>query len=143
MNVHVFIVGSIGYFLIVYVATVSGYCPAPSSPIEDPTQIPGRFLNKKHDRVTKNNSKYKNTDYYWRDYVGVIPKDAVEGGTDKNGNATYIGQVYIRDKILPAIITQGCLTAKTTANGHFVTIDEDVKVFTILLPFWFQLWQYF
>ncbi|KAF2897898.1 hypothetical protein ILUMI_08277, partial [Ignelater luminosus] len=65
--------------------------------------------------------------YYWRDYIGVIPPDAIEGGTDGDGNPTYIGQVYIPNKILPAVITRGCAIAKTTAHGNFVTIDQDIK----------------
>ncbi|RZC36345.1 DUF3421 domain containing protein, partial [Asbolus verrucosus] len=32
--------------------------------------------------------------YYWRDYNGVIPSDALPAGKDFNGDDTYIGQVY-------------------------------------------------
>lgn len=32
-------------------------------------------------------------DYFWRDYYGVIPKDAVPGGTYYNSE-TFIGQTY-------------------------------------------------
>ncbi|XP_018562464.1 uncharacterized protein LOC108904403 [Anoplophora glabripennis] len=35
--------------------------------------------------------------YYWRDYTGMIPEDAVEGGHDKNNIPTYIGQVYVHN----------------------------------------------
>ncbi|RZB38913.1 DUF3421 domain containing protein [Asbolus verrucosus] len=36
-------------------------------------------------------------EYYWRDYTGLIPEDAMPGGKDINGNDTYIGQVYIHE----------------------------------------------
>ena len=32
--------------------------------------------------------------YYWREYTGVVPPDAVPGGRDANGQITYIGQAY-------------------------------------------------
>ncbi|RZC14261.1 DUF3421 domain containing protein, partial [Asbolus verrucosus] len=34
-------------------------------------------------------------DYYWRDYNGIIPKDALSGGKDANGKNVYIGQIYV------------------------------------------------
>lgn len=30
--------------------------------------------------------------YYWREYTGELPSDAVPGGSDKYGKTTYIGQ---------------------------------------------------
>ncbi|KAF2884631.1 hypothetical protein ILUMI_21539 [Ignelater luminosus] len=30
--------------------------------------------------------------YYWREYTGELPQDAVPGGLDKHGKTTYIGQ---------------------------------------------------
>ncbi|KAJ3645478.1 hypothetical protein Zmor_023128 [Zophobas morio] len=44
---------------------------------------------------TLNDAKCQDVDYYWRDYNGVVPFDAFPGGTDINGNDTYIGQVYV------------------------------------------------
>ncbi|RZC36411.1 DUF3421 domain containing protein, partial [Asbolus verrucosus] len=37
-------------------------------------------------------------DYYWRDYTGTIPEDAVVGGKDVNGKDIYIGQAYIKNE---------------------------------------------
>ena len=42
--------------------------------------------------------------YYWREYTGVIPDDAVEGGQAANGLPIYIGQVLYADKLIPAKI---------------------------------------
>ncbi|KAJ8961144.1 hypothetical protein NQ318_008824 [Aromia moschata] len=47
-------------------------------------------------------------DYYWRDYTGDIPQDAVEGGSDINKRTTYIGQVYVKNGgIIPVTIYPG------------------------------------
>lgn len=69
------------------------------------------------------------TDYYWRDYVGIIPNDAVQGGTDKAGNPTYVGQAYIRNfELLPVTIFPGCMFANTTAHGAEITTDKNIKI---------------
>jgi hypothetical protein len=34
-------------------------------------------------------------EYYWKEYAGVIPPDALPGGRDLDGRNTYIGQAYI------------------------------------------------
>jgi hypothetical protein len=39
--------------------------------------------------------KAHDVDYYWRDYNGLIPEDALPGGRDINGKDTYIGQIYM------------------------------------------------
>ncbi|RZC34219.1 hypothetical protein BDFB_003908, partial [Asbolus verrucosus] len=33
-------------------------------------------------------------EYYWRDYTGSIPRDAIIGGQTAKGDNVYIGQVY-------------------------------------------------
>lgn len=41
----------------------------------------------------------KISDYFWREYTGgIIPADAVRGGSDINGQDTYIGQAYIKNR---------------------------------------------
>ncbi|XP_063904869.1 uncharacterized protein LOC135123936 [Zophobas morio] len=37
-------------------------------------------------------------DYYWRDYDGHIPEDALPGGRDRDYKNIYIGQAYIKDE---------------------------------------------
>ncbi|RZC40625.1 DUF3421 domain containing protein [Asbolus verrucosus] len=57
-------------------------------------------------------------DYYWRDYTGEIPRDAVPGGLDINGRTTYVGQAYWNKwGILPGTIYPGNATIKLPLNG--------------------------
>ncbi|XP_044262490.1 uncharacterized protein LOC123009958 [Tribolium madens] len=37
-------------------------------------------------------------DYYWRQYTGEVPKDAVVGGQDINHKDIYIGQAYVKNE---------------------------------------------
>ncbi|KAF2897471.1 hypothetical protein ILUMI_08701 [Ignelater luminosus] len=68
-------------------------------------------------------------DYYWREYVGIIPEDAVEGGTDEFDNPTYVGQAYFEQfGLLPAIIFPACRKAHTTAHTSEVTTDKNIKI---------------
>jgi len=43
-------------------------------------------------------------DYCWRDYDGIIPQDALKGGTDKQGRPIYVGQVLYENKLIPGKI---------------------------------------
>lgn len=42
--------------------------------------------------------------YYWRDYKGEIPRDALAAGLDKEGNELYVGQVLYRGYLIPGRI---------------------------------------
>ncbi|XP_018562462.1 uncharacterized protein LOC108904402 [Anoplophora glabripennis] len=59
-----------------------------------------------------------NYDYYWRDYTGDIPGDAVEGGRDVNNRKTYIGQVFVKNHgIIPVTIYPGIKSVTANING--------------------------
>ncbi|KAJ3642674.1 hypothetical protein Zmor_025435 [Zophobas morio] len=46
--------------------------------------------------------------YYWRDYTGEIPDDALPGGHDINKKATFIGQAFLSNVgIVPGTIYPG------------------------------------
>jgi hypothetical protein len=61
-------------------------------------------------------------DYYWRDYYGKIPDDAVEGGKDIRGNPTYIGQAFVlHHGILIGQIYPGQISLTTSKEGIHVT----------------------
>ncbi|CAH1371055.1 unnamed protein product [Tenebrio molitor] len=63
-----------------------------------------------------------NLDYYWRDYYGKIPDDAVEGGKDIRGNPTYIGQAFVlHHGILIGQIYPGQISLTTSKEGIHVT----------------------
>lgn len=42
--------------------------------------------------------------YYWREFNGKIPQDALPGGINSEGVTTYIGQVFGRNLVIPAKI---------------------------------------
>jgi hypothetical protein len=47
-------------------------------------------------------------DYYWREYTGVIPRDAVAGGANINGEQVYIAQAYVKNHgLIPGQINAG------------------------------------
>lgn len=45
-------------------------------------------------------------DYYWRDFFGSVPSDAVEGGYSEINGSTYIGQALNID-VSPVEIHEG------------------------------------
>ncbi|KAK4874967.1 hypothetical protein RN001_014327 [Aquatica leii] len=46
-------------------------------------------------------------DFYWRDYNGEVPKDALPGGMDRDHKPTYIGQVVYSGVLVPGHIISG------------------------------------
>jgi hypothetical protein len=67
-------------------------------------------------------------DYYWRDYFGEIPDDAVPGGTDRNHEMTYIAQVYIpKQGILTTRLYKGSKSVTASRYGIH-TSDVFVKI---------------
>ncbi|XP_063915498.1 uncharacterized protein LOC135131617 [Zophobas morio] len=67
-------------------------------------------------------------DYYWRDYEGEIPDDALPAGSDRNHKATYVGQVYIAEHgLLPTRIYEGKQSVTASKNGIH-TSDVFVKI---------------
>ncbi|KAF5302555.1 hypothetical protein FQR65_LT00927 [Abscondita terminalis] len=71
--------------------------------------------------------------YYWRDYDGVIPRDALAGGLDENGEPIYIGQVLYYDKLLPAKIYPYDKNAYYTWGTEYST-RENVKILCTPYP---------
>ncbi|KAF5280047.1 hypothetical protein FQR65_LT03302 [Abscondita terminalis] len=46
-------------------------------------------------------------DFYWRDYNGIVPKDALPGGMDRERKPTYIGQAVSSGTLVPGEIISG------------------------------------
>jgi len=68
-------------------------------------------------------------DYYWREYRGIIPHDAVPGGTDKAGLPIYIGQAFVPSAgLLPACIYYGNTTAIASAALKIHYVDNYLKI---------------
>ncbi|KAJ8920601.1 hypothetical protein NQ315_004740 [Exocentrus adspersus] len=67
-------------------------------------------------------------DYYWRDYTGNIPYDAVDGGWDVNNETTYIGQVFVKDHgIIPVTIYPGITEVTANIKGLH-TLHSYIKI---------------
>ncbi|RZB94396.1 DUF3421 domain containing protein, partial [Asbolus verrucosus] len=66
--------------------------------------------------------------YYWRDFYGEIPDDAVPGGLDRNHKITYIAQVYFANHgILTTRLYQGEKSVTASRDGIH-TSDVFIKV---------------
>lgn len=75
------------------------------------------------------------SDYYWRQYLGEIPPDAIVGGHDSSGKLTYIGQAYIISNrldsqcaIIPVEIHQGIPSVNVPIFGVKENTTTDIKV---------------
>ncbi|KAF5273008.1 hypothetical protein FQR65_LT17249 [Abscondita terminalis] len=67
--------------------------------------------------------------YYWRDYFGTVPDDAFPGGIDEEAQATFIGQVYIKEyELLPGTLYRGCPKIRTSAYQSELTPDKNIKI---------------
>ncbi|XP_063923018.1 uncharacterized protein LOC135137321 [Zophobas morio] len=67
-------------------------------------------------------------DYYWRDYLGIVPRDAVPGGHDVTNRTTYIGQgFYSKAGLLTGTIYPGISGIKLPYSGSN-TSEIGVKV---------------
>lgn len=80
---------------------------------------------------TKSTCKCDVEGYYWRDYVGIIPTDAVPGGANK---IAYIGQALNPSMnnhpaaILPGIINGNTKRMSYEYNGGDHSGTQDVKI---------------
>ena len=69
--------------------------------------------------------------YYWRDYAGTIPQDAVLGGRNEHGDKIYIGQAYVPNVgLIVSEIYKGLDEVEIPYHG-IETIDSNIKVSTI------------
>ncbi|KAF5280048.1 hypothetical protein FQR65_LT03303 [Abscondita terminalis] len=68
-------------------------------------------------------------DYYWRDYIGHIPNDAIEGGRDKLGKAVYVGQAFFKNiGLLPTTIYSNSPNIQITAGGKVFSSNQNIKI---------------
>ncbi|KAJ3636629.1 hypothetical protein MTP99_000153 [Tenebrio molitor] len=75
-----------------------------------------------------NNQLTTDLGYYWREYTGEVPEDAIVGGKDSNGKNIYIGQAYIRNEgLLVVQITPGVRQVFAPSHGVKKT-DKYVKI---------------
>ncbi|KAK5641160.1 hypothetical protein RI129_009707 [Pyrocoelia pectoralis] len=72
-------------------------------------------------------------DFYWRDYRGSIPKDALVGGSKLN-RPTYIGQVVHSNSLIPGPIVQEDKGMYFYFEGDAYFVTENVKIFCTKHP---------
>ncbi|KAF5299434.1 hypothetical protein FQA39_LY11580 [Lamprigera yunnana] len=75
--------------------------------------------------------------YYWKDFKGEVPDDAIKGGKSANGEPIYIGQVLHYDKLLPAKILTNDNKAYFAWNAEQST-TENIKILCSPYPERFQ-----
>lgn len=90
--------------------------------------------------ANKLKKKHIFSDYYWRQYLGEIPPDAIPGGRDESGRTTYIGQAYIvheslrsRSAIVPVEIYAGRKSVDIPLFGVRQNTTTDIKVTSAFL----------
>ncbi|KAF5302097.1 hypothetical protein FQR65_LT08648 [Abscondita terminalis] len=91
------------------------------------------------------------TDYYWRDYQGLVPSDAIVGGVDLDGIKTYIGQFSVEAQygqqkskihLLPATIRIGVVGAYAPYYGRVVYANHTDNVKVLCGPYASRFWWY-
>lgn len=76
----------------------------------------------------KNVSSIKILDYFWRQYTGVIPVDAVRGGSDINGQDTYIGQAYVQNRGIIVVQIHSGINEVLVPISGVVKTNKYIKV---------------
>lgn len=68
------------------------------------------------------------SNYYWRDYTGIIPSDAFPAGLDINNSPTYVGQGFVKDTgMLTGTIYPSQIYLNVTYGGS-KRVDSFIKV---------------
>ncbi|KAJ3645969.1 hypothetical protein Zmor_023585 [Zophobas morio] len=92
------------------------------------TQVEGD-QKKKRKLNGKSGMAKEEIDYYWRDFRGKIPPDAIEGGMTASGTPFYVAQVYIKKYgLLPATVFRNKPEAVANAHGKKLETTENIKV---------------
>ncbi|RZC34222.1 DnaJ and/or DUF3421 domain containing protein [Asbolus verrucosus] len=79
--------------------------------------------------VIVNHASSLEENYYWRDYTGSVPEDAVVGGKNVNGKNVYIGQAYDRNVgLIPVQINAGVKEVIIPIFGKIKRTDKYTKI---------------
>ncbi|KAK5646594.1 hypothetical protein RI129_005058 [Pyrocoelia pectoralis] len=76
--------------------------------------------------------------YYWREFDGKIPQDALPGGINSEGVTTYIGQVFGRNLVIPAKIDIVNDTVTYEWGYKEFLATENIKILCARYPEQFQ-----
>ncbi|KAF2895668.1 hypothetical protein ILUMI_10527 [Ignelater luminosus] len=72
--------------------------------------------------------------YYWRDFEGIIPEDALPGGLDRNGLPIYIAQVLFENKLIPGELYENDPNVYYEWAGQVLTATDNVKILCSQYP---------
>ncbi|KAB0794123.1 hypothetical protein PPYR_13743 [Photinus pyralis] len=70
--------------------------------------------------------------YYWRDYTGIVPNDAIAGGVDSHGRTTYVAQISVpaiqdptrlRVEAIPAVLQAEKMSVYAPYNGNVISTN--------------------
>ncbi|KAB0797710.1 hypothetical protein PPYR_08703 [Photinus pyralis] len=76
--------------------------------------------------------------YYWREFNGKIPQDALPGGVNSQGVTTYIGQVFGNNLVIPAKIDIVNDTVTYEWGYQEFVATENIKILCAKYPEEFQ-----
>ena len=70
--------------------------------------------------------------YYWRDYKGKIPSDALSAGEDAHGKPIYITQVLYKDLIIPGKLVSGDTESYFEYGNQELSSINNIKILCTL-----------
>ncbi|KAF5271205.1 hypothetical protein FQA39_LY08212 [Lamprigera yunnana] len=73
-------------------------------------------------------------DFYWRDYNGDVPKDALPGGMNREHKPTYIGQAVSQGVLVPGEIIGGVKKMYYFGDYSGRIETENIKIFCTKHP---------
>ncbi|KAF2879111.1 hypothetical protein ILUMI_27059 [Ignelater luminosus] len=76
--------------------------------------------------------------YYWRDFTGDIPLDALPGGTDINGHPIFIAQVFSENLLAPAKVYINDPKAYYAYEGEELHTADNIKILCTKHPELFE-----
>ncbi|XP_063914562.1 uncharacterized protein LOC135130999 [Zophobas morio] len=66
--------------------------------------------------------------YYWKDYDGTIPDDALEGGYDIHSNSIFIGKAQVGEDHIVVPIYPNISDVQTFSDGKVEKINSGIKI---------------
>ena len=73
-------------------------------------------------------------DFYWRDYNGEVPKDALPAGLDREHKNTYIGQVVSMGTLIPGQVFAGIEKIYYSSDYSARVGTNNIKIFCTKHP---------
>lgn len=88
---------------------------------------PGKLKNVHSNSIFHNNNQILG--YYWRDFNGTVPRDAIKVAQKTSFEPVYIGQGYFEGVgLLPGMLKNGMMEMSVAAQGRVYTTAKNIKV---------------